>query len=284
MMRTAAPALCLLVAAAPAALAAGPAPAGQAATLEVHIEVSGKEDGRAVRRTQHMVLRLRADKPTFANSLAEEPDPSTPAATAARQRRDARLEQRAAAARASLQQLDMDAIARACDRDQDSEACQAGRRAFASSIGQAEQLMQQTYADDTAGLETQSARYQGWHGLQTPAGGCGTVEAKVRDPGRPARVARLPSTAATAELETCFSTVIVDTHTGKLFFSLNPIQIVWQGGGHGDVVIDGADFGDGAVYDHLRNAVTIRGADRTGSTTYRSGRGTTVVRWSFQQH
>lgn len=276
-------AMCLALAVSQAALAGDAAPVGQAGSLRVEIDVVGKDNGRAIHRTQTIVLRLQAEEPGFDNGLAAKPDEDSPAAVNARQQRDARMEQRMAKARASQQALDMDAIARACDRDQDSAECKAGQRAFAASMAQVDQAMQETYADNMAGVDMHSRRFQRWHALQTPGGGCGTVEAKVLDPGKPQQVARLPASAASAQIDTCFSSLVVDTGTGKVFLHLTPVEVLRPGGQRGDFVIEGADFGEDGDFDTMHSALTIRNGQPSGSASYRSYRGVTKVRWSFQR-
>lgn len=278
-------ALSFALAASQPALAGALAPVGQAGTLRVEIDVSGRMDGRPVHRAETFVVRMQAGEPANHNGLAATAETDSPAAVQARQQRDARLEQRMATARASQQALDMDAIAiaRACDRDQDSAECKAGQRAFAASMGQVDQAMRASYSEATAGFEANANRFQPWQALQGPGGGCGTVEAKVLDPGKPQQVARLPASAASAQLDTCFHSMVVDTQTGELFFRLASIEVLRPGGQRGDFVIEGADFGEGGEFDNSQGSLTVRAAKPSGSASYRSFRGTTVVRWSFQR-
>jgi hypothetical protein len=280
----------LLAGSASSAALAGEPPArpGQTATLRIELELTGKDRGKPIHRTVSMVVHVVSQETTGYDLLASGDD--APAAAAAGERRDARLDQRLAAARAHQEKLDMDAITRACDADQQSAECKRGQAAFAQAMGEVDQAMREAANDAGNGAPTDPNRYQQWAAVPGKDGqSCGTIEARVLDQGK-AEVTRIPRPGVLA-VDTCSSSIALDRtgHRTKLYIS--PLEILRANAtDRGDIVIDGTDVNvnAGSEFNAINNSLILRnnpyqasGSRLSGSATYRGSRGVTVVRWSL---
>jgi hypothetical protein len=292
MSRSAALLLGTACAAGPAAFAAeSPLAAGQKGTLRVEFDQSGNNNGKPIHRTMTMVLRMQALPGTGYDPFAKD-DPN---AVAKDERTAATLGKRAAAVAVKKKQLDMDAIARACAADPQGAACQAGQKAFAESVGAMDQALNEAASAYSRPPPADPNRFQPWRALLGKEGeGCGTIEARVLDPGKTEPVARLPSSPATAELETCFSMMTIDRTKHEASLHLKPIQIRRPNATESrQFVIDGTAVNIDGVGDfdwsldmlHIRDSrFQGSGGQISGSATYRSPRAVTVVRWTFSRN
>jgi hypothetical protein len=281
----------LLAAGASGGALAGPAPSGQGATLRIELELTGKDRGKPVHRTVNMVVHLTAQETTAYDMLAKTGADENPSDVAERERRSAKLDRKLAVAREHQHKLDMDAMARACNADQDSAECKRGQAAFAQSMAEVDQAMRESMPGGD-GKPLDSGRYQQWVGVP-PDGGqaCGTIEGRVLDGGK-AEVTRIPRPGV-LPVSTCFSTIQVD-HTGhRVSLHVAPLEILRANATErGDFLIDGTDVDSdaGGDFDSLSNSLSLRntsfrdsGGKLSGSAAYKGWRGVTMLRWSLER-
>ncbi|GAB3443763.1 hypothetical protein NX773_03645 [Massilia solisilvae] len=275
--------LCSLASAGLSALAAdrAPLPAGQKATLRVEFNLAGKEDGRPIHRTVTMALRMESD----ASYDGEDPEYDAAASYSAA---GAQREKALAAARTRLDKLDMDAVARACDRDRDSAECQAGQQAFAASMAQADTAMRiGVRQPDPANKD----RYQSWRAVADNTDACGTIEGRLLDAGKPAAVTRLPSGATDGSgMRTCLHIMTVDRKRNQVQLAFFPFEVARSDKKErGYYLIEGLDF-DGnanAEFAPAKGSLILRGLPfqggrPSGTASYRGERGVTTVKWSVE--
>lgn len=255
-------------------------PGGEKGMLRIDFELKGKELGKPIHRTVSMQIRMEADETTDTGPDDAAEEAGAARASATRAQADAERDRRLAATRARMAQIDQAGSLRACDKDPDGKECQAASAAMRSA------LMDANAAMGAPDLSVNKDRYQRWHAVQGQAGqGCGTIEAKVLDPGKPPQIARLPSTPAASGVETCLHFFVVDRKSGEANIFLSPFEIrqpdVKE---RGNYVIEESDIqagahGSKATLAHLKFAPNARQA--SGAASVQSERGVTTVRWTF---
>ncbi|MCS0807164.1 hypothetical protein NX774_04425 [Massilia agilis] len=251
---------------------------GEQGTLRVEFELKGKEDGRPIHRTVVMVLRMESDE-SF--EWADDHDVAGLAGAAAQR------EQAMAGASAGMNQLDMAAIARTCDRAPDSAECKAGQKAMADAMAQVDSAMR-TGLPANGSASPYKDRGHSWHGLMAGTA-CGTIEGRLLDPGRPGGTTRIPTGANDgSSMATCLHKIIVDRKSNTARLMISPFEVARPDKQErGYYLIEALDLAGNANV-RTENGVELRnipfnGNRPAGTATYRGPRGVTTVRWTFER-